>query len=283
MPGKVIDDQGFGDNEQGAAFVAYSNGSAISFSGEQYWHQNSSGVAGASERNDFFARAMATGDFDNDGYSDAVFGVPGENIDIPFPFTQYYDAGMINVVYGSPNGLNSNDTESFTQDTANVLGGVETGDFFGSALAVGDFDRDGYDDLAVGVCAQCTVTDPFNANGFALVDGNPFPNAPEISGDFTASYTVPIGDDDEFFIFTDWVYLGETNFLLYQSLENNADHRFEGGLRAGYRGNDGQFEVAVFARNITDEDNVQGVVDFNNNTAFVNEPRVIGVSLGFNY
>ncbi|MEO0872281.1 MAG: TonB-dependent receptor, partial [Pseudomonadota bacterium] len=96
------------------------------------------------------------------------------------------------------------------------------------------------DDLAVGVCAQCTVTDPFNANGFALVDGNPFPNAPEISGDFTASYTVPIGDNDEFFIFTDWVYLGETNFLLYQSLENNADDRFEGGLRMGYRGNDGE-------------------------------------------
>ncbi|MEM6857615.1 MAG: TonB-dependent receptor [Pseudomonadota bacterium] len=139
------------------------------------------------------------------------------------------------------------------------------------------------DDLAVGVCAQCTVTDPFNANGFALVDGNPFPNAPEISGDFTASYTVPIGDTDEFFIFTDWVYLGETNFLLYQSLENNADNRFEGGLRIGYRGNNGQYEVAAFARNITNQDNVLGVVDFNNNTAFVNEPRVIGVSLGFNY
>ncbi|MEL6237626.1 MAG: TonB-dependent receptor [Pseudomonadota bacterium] len=137
------------------------------------------------------------------------------------------------------------------------------------------------EDLAVGVCAQCTVTDPFNGNGFALVDGNPFPNAPEVSGDFTASYTVPVGDSDEFFIFTDWVFLGETNFLLYESLENNADSRIEGGLRVGYRGNDGQYEIAVFARNITDEDNVQGVVDFNNNTAFVNEPRVIGVSLGF--
>ncbi|MEO0589256.1 MAG: TonB-dependent receptor [Pseudomonadota bacterium] len=138
-------------------------------------------------------------------------------------------------------------------------------------------------DLAVGVCAQCTVTDPINADGFALVDGNPFPNAPEWSGDFTASYTVPVGESDEFFIFTDWVYLGETNFLLYESLENNADSRIEGGLRAGYRGNDGQYEIAVFARNITNEDNVQGVVDFNNNTAFVNDPRVIGVSLGFSY
>lgn len=140
--------------------------------------------------------------------------------------------------------------------------------------------------LAVGVCAQCTVTDPtINLGGDtrALVDGNPFPNAPEWSGDFTASYTVPVGDNDEFFIFTDWVYLGETNFLLYQSLEFNADSRIEGGLRMGYRGNGGEYEVALFARNITAEDNVQGVVDFNNNTAFVNEPRVIGVSVGFNY
>jgi iron complex outermembrane receptor protein len=137
--------------------------------------------------------------------------------------------------------------------------------------------------LAVGTCAQCTVTDQLNADGFALVDGNPFPNAPEWSGDFTASYTVPVGDNDEFFIFTDWVFLGDTNFLLYESLENNADSRIEGGLRIGYRGNDGQYEVALFARNITNEENVLGVVDFNNNTAFVNEPRVFGVSVGFNY
>lgn len=142
------------------------------------------------------------------------------------------------------------------------------------------------ENLAVGICAQCTVTDPttvINGNTRALVDGNPFPNAPEWSGDFTASYTMPVGDNDEFFIFTDWVYLGETNFLLYESLEFNAGSRIEGGLRVGYRGNDGQYEIAAFARNITNEDNVQGVVDFNNNTAFVNDPRVIGVSLGFNY
>lgn len=144
--------------------------------------------------------------------------------------------------------------------------------------------------LEVGTCAQCTVTDPtrtiagaFGPVTFAAVDGNPFPNAPEWSGDFTASYTVPVGDDDEFFIFTDWVYLGDTNFLLYESLEFNAGSRIEGGLRMGYRGDGGEYEVALFARNITAEENVLGVVDFNNNTAFVNEPRVIGVSVGFNY
>lgn len=141
-------------------------------------------------------------------------------------------------------------------------------------------------DLAVGICAQCTVTDPtvvINGNTRALVDGNPFPNAPRWSGDFTARYSVPVGDRDELFIFTDWTWLGETNFLLYESAEFNADSRIEGGLKIGYRGNNGEYELAVFARNITDEDNVQGVIDFNNNTAFVNEPRIIGISLGFEY
>ncbi len=142
------------------------------------------------------------------------------------------------------------------------------------------------DTLAVGVCAQCTVTDPtvvLSGNRRALVDGNPFPNAPEWSGDFTARYAIPVGNSGEFYIFTDWIYLGETNFLLYESLEFNAGSRIEGGLRVGYSGGDGQWEIAAFARNITNEANVQGVVDFNNNTAFVNEPRVIGVSIGVQY
>lgn len=37
-------------------------------------------MSGVSEKNDFFAQALAVGDFDDDGYADAVFGVPGENI-----------------------------------------------------------------------------------------------------------------------------------------------------------------------------------------------------------
>jgi iron complex outermembrane recepter protein len=144
--------------------------------------------------------------------------------------------------------------------------------------------------LEVGTCAQCTVTDPlrtiagpFGPINFANINGNPFPNAPEWSGDFTARYSIPVGTSGEFYIFTDWVYLGETNFLLYESEEFNAGSRFEGGLKVGYAGNNGQWEVAAFARNITDEDNVLGVVDFNNNTAFVNEPRIIGALVSFKY
>ncbi|MDP3737946.1 MAG: TonB-dependent receptor [Hyphomonadaceae bacterium] len=136
--------------------------------------------------------------------------------------------------------------------------------------------------LAVGICAQCTVTDPIvviNATNRALVDGNPFPNAPEMTADFTARWSVPLGDDAEFFAFTDWAYQGETNLFIYESTEFQTDDQFEGGLKFGWAKTDGSLEVAAFARNITDEDNIKGGIDFNNNTAFVNEPRIIGVSV----
>lgn len=140
--------------------------------------------------------------------------------------------------------------------------------------------------LAVGICAQCTVTDPTTViagNTRALVDGNPFPNAPEFTADITAELNIPMGDDHKIFVFTDWQYQGKTNFFLYESLEFNSNNQIEGGLRIGYGPVDDRWSVALFARNITDEDNVRGGIDFNNNTAFVNEPRIIGISATFNY
>jgi len=139
--------------------------------------------------------------------------------------------------------------------------------------------------LAVGICAQCTVTDPTVDLGGtrALVDGNPFPNAPEWIGNVTARWSTPVNDTGEVFLFTDWAYQGETNLFLYQSEEFVTDGQFEGGLRAGYAAQDGTWEVAAFVRNITDEHNVKGGIDFNNLTAFVNDPRTFGVSARFSY
>ncbi len=136
--------------------------------------------------------------------------------------------------------------------------------------------------LAVGICAQCTVTDPtvvIAATTRALIDGNPFPNAPEMTADITARYSMPFGDGGELFAFTDWAWQGDTNLFLYESTEFQTDGQFEGGLKFGWARTDGSLEVAAFARNITDEDNIKGGIDFNNNTAFVNEPRVLGISV----
>jgi iron complex outermembrane receptor protein len=133
-------------------------------------------------------------------------------------------------------------------------------------------------DLAVAVCAQCTVTDPLNASGQALVNGNPFPNAPKYVLNFTARYSYPVGDG-ELFAYTDWFRQGYTNVFLYQSKEFYSKGDFEGGLKLGYAKRDGAYEIAAFARNITNEVNLRGAIDFNNLTGFVNEPRIVGISI----
>ena len=140
--------------------------------------------------------------------------------------------------------------------------------------------------LAVGICAQCTVIDPIvviGGSNRALVNGNPFPNAPDWIGDITARYSIPVGDEHQIVLFTDWAYQGKTNFFLYESEEFITDGQFEGGLRIGYGPMDESWELAGFVRNITDEHNVKGGIDFNNNTAFVNDPRVWGISGRFRF
>ena len=131
--------------------------------------------------------------------------------------------------------------------------------------------------LAVGACgAPCTILNPI-VGGNALINGNPFPNAPTWIGNVSAKYTVPFGNGSEFFVLTDWAYKGETNFTLYKSVEFAEAGYWEGGLRTGVTFNDGAYEVAAYGRNITDEQRLVGGIDFNNLTGFVNAPRIIGV------
>ncbi len=136
------------------------------------------------------------------------------------------------------------------------------------------------DVLVVPPCGSgmCTVLDPLDANGNAIINGNSFVQAPEYIATFTARYGIPLGNGELFF-FTDWAFQGETQFFIYESREFFSDDTFEGGARIGYSYNEGQFEVALFGRNITDEENVKGGIDFNNLTGFDNEPRIVGVSL----
>jgi len=114
-------------------------------------------------------------------------------------------------------------------------------------------------------------------NGQVSIDGNPFPRTPKTNYAFTLRYGMPVGDDGEFFVYTDWVYFGKVNMPLYYTPEFVTDNQFEGGLKVGYRNYRNNWEVSLFGRNITDEDNVKGFVDFSNNTGFVNEPAIWGI------
>ena len=139
-------------------------------------------------------------------------------------------------------------------------------------------------DLAVAVCGQCTVTDPtfqvagpFGPEARAILDGNSLPHAPEWISNFTLRYTKELEDGD-FFANGDISYRSKINMFLYESVEFEGKPLTEVGLRAGYRWAQGdyEYEVAGFVRNLFDEQQAIGAIDFNNNTGIVNEERYVG-------
>jgi iron complex outermembrane receptor protein len=143
------------------------------------------------------------------------------------------------------------------------------------------------DDLVIEVCgAPCTVLDPFAVPsvpfdpGEVYIDGNPLPQAPKWTFNFTAGYEHPVGPGS-LYVFTDWYHRSKVNFFLYESVEFSDDQLLEGGLRIGYKTN--RFDVAAFARNITNDESAVSAIDFNNLTAMVNEPRIFGVEVGIKF
>ena len=131
----------------------------------------------------------------------------------------------------------------------------------------------------------CTVKDPaikIGSNVYAQIDGNPLPNAPKYNLNLAARYDLPVGDDGAVFFATDWNRQGQTQFVLYRTDEFHSKGNFEGGLRIGYSGGYGAWEVAAFARNITNEKNLKGVIE-NYMAAVYNEPRIVGVSFNYNW
>ncbi len=92
------------------------------------------------EEDDNFGAALAAGDFNGDGFDDLAVGVPGEDLETGTGV--FTDTGRVDIFYGHPAGLDAFATDAFTQERPN--------DFLGFALTAGDFNNDGYDDLAVG-------------------------------------------------------------------------------------------------------------------------------------
>ncbi len=137
--------------------------------------------------------------------------------------------------------------------------------------------------LAVATCFNaiaCRVIDPMivrNGATLALIDGNPLPQAPEWTSNFTARYGIPLSSTSELYVYTDWAYRSAVNFFLYESSVFRGAPLLTGGLRAGYSWDLGRYEVAAFGRNILNEIEAVGGIDFNNRTGFINEPRTWGV------
>ena len=129
--------------------------------------------------------------------------------------------------------------------------------------------------LTVAPCGGgCTVTDPV-IDGLAHVNGNSLPHSPDVIFNGIINWRSDAVHKG-FFGTLDWAYYSEKSFYLYESEEFKGDS-LEFGLRLGYAWDQATYEVALFGRNIFDEEIARGAIDFSNLVGFTNDPRIIGV------
>jgi hypothetical protein len=156
-----------GVEDAGVVHVLYGSPVGLSAIGSQLWSQNSPGIQGGYEYNDNFGRALATGDFNGDGWSDLAVGVPWEGHG-----NSVVNGGLVNVLYGSPAGLTATGNQLWSQYSPGITDLAEDFDDFGAAMAVGDFNRDGFADLAVGVPGE-TLGNRTGAGAVQVLYGSP--------------------------------------------------------------------------------------------------------------
>jgi hypothetical protein len=130
--------------EAGGVWVFAGSSSGLAVSAVKHFSQATSGIAGTSATGDRFAGTLAAGDVTGDGRDELLVGLPGKKVG------GKQEAGAVVVLKGSSGGLLASGSKWIDQNTSGVPGGAETGDHFGSGIAVGKINKDKYRDVVIG-------------------------------------------------------------------------------------------------------------------------------------
>ncbi|WP_344596209.1 FG-GAP and VCBS repeat-containing protein [Streptomyces violaceusniger] len=125
-----------GKSKAGYVGVTYGAKAGVDTGRHGTLSQASPGIPGTPEAGDHFGSAVVRGDVDGDGYGDLIVAANYEAIG------SAKRAGSVTVVFGSKDGLSS-DAIAFHAPKATAYA------LFGDTMAVGDYNHDGRDDIAI--------------------------------------------------------------------------------------------------------------------------------------
>jgi hypothetical protein len=168
----------------GVSVIYGQNITGLATANNQVWSMNKPGMVGGMQAGDAFGSALAVGDFNGDGYADLAIGLPGRNTIVPVgtPGSTtsvvggvrvgvLKSVGAISIIYGSANGLIPTNNQFFTQTSIFPSTTLVAGTEFGYAVTTGDFNGDGYTDLAIGAPFM-TVDGNTKAGGVYILSGS---------------------------------------------------------------------------------------------------------------
>jgi FG-GAP repeat len=158
-----------GNVDAGEVNVIYGSATGLTPTDDQLWYQRGPVVKGNPGPNEHFGGVLTAGDFNGDGFDDLAIGIPGDVL------SDQSGVGGVIVLFGAPGGLQAvvPEHQLWSQANTGVDGTAEAGDHFGAALAAGDMNGDGFDDLAIGVPGEDLMGSDVDTGATNILYGSP--------------------------------------------------------------------------------------------------------------